>query len=149
LCAVCFEAGRQPKLSTLNTELHHEEFFMPKRKKTPAKPKPPERRFPRIPSRHSVVLRKLGANPKGELTTTKVVGLGGCSFIHPKPQGVGATLFLSILVGDELGEARVRVAYEEHRLDGTYEIGVEFQEIAPKDLALLERLVETNSPNGI
>ena len=104
-------------------------------------PEPPKRRFPRIPSRNSVVLRKIGANPRGELTLTRVVGLGGCSFVHPTPQGVGSTLYLSILVGEEIGQARLRVAYERPRPDGRYEIGVEFQEISEKDRALLESLV--------
>jgi len=99
------------------------------------------RRFPRIHSKNSVVLRKLGAHPRGELTVTKVVGLGGCSFVHPSPQGVGETLFLSILVGQELGEAKVRVAYERPHGDGTYEIGVEFLEISERDRALLAHLV--------
>lgn len=113
-----------------------------RKRKDPSEPKPAGRRFPRIRSENSVVLRKLGANPRGELAVTKVVGLGGCSFLHPTAQGVGATLFLAILVGDELGEAKVRVAYERPQADGTYEIGVEFLEIADRDRALLAGLVE-------
>lgn len=115
---------------------------MTRKKKDQVEPKPAGRRFPRIPSKNSVVLRKLGANPRGELTVTKVVGLGGCSFLHPTSQGVGETLFLSILVGEELGEAKVRVAYERPQEDGTYEIGVEFLEIAERDRGLLAGLVE-------
>jgi len=122
---------------------------MARKKKDPQEPKPAGRRFPRIPSKNSVVLRKLGANPRGELTVTKVVGLGGCSFVHPTPQGVGETLFLSILVGQELGEAKVRVAYERPHGDGAYEIGVEFLEIADRDRALLAKLVEKSGINDL
>ena len=122
---------------------------MTKKKRALSKVKKSEpkdaRRFPRISSRHSVVLRKLGADPAGQLTRTKVVGLGGCSFVHPSPQGVGETLFLSFLVGEELGEARVRVAYESALPDGQYEVGVEFVEISEKDRALLADLVARKS----
>jgi hypothetical protein len=105
-----------------------------------APPEAPKRRFPRIPAETSVLLRKLGGSLKGELSTTRVVGAGGCCFVHPEPQGQDSTLFLSILVGLELAEAKVRVAYERQLPDGQYEIGVEFLEIAPRDLALLDKL---------
>jgi len=104
------------------------------------KPEAPLRRFPRIPAQTSVLLRRLGGPLKGELSTTKVLGLGGCSFIHGEPQKEGATLYLSILLGMDLAEAKVRVVYERPLEDGTFEIGVEFLEIAPRDLELLERL---------
>ena len=103
--------------------------------------KAPVRKYPRIPAETSVLLRKLGGPVHGALTTTRVVGLGGCSFIHDGSEGVGSTLFLSILMGRDLAEAKARVVYETPAGDGKYEIGVQFLEIQERDRALLESLV--------
>ena len=118
---------------------------MPKKRTTKRTPK---RRFPRIPAETSILLRKLGGPVRGVLSTTKVMGLGGCCFVHKEAQGVGSTLFLSILVGQDLAEAKVRVVYERPRDDGSFEIGVEFEEIPPGDLLLLERLVAFGQDAG-
>ncbi|MGC8723680.1 MAG: PilZ domain-containing protein [Acidobacteriota bacterium] len=119
---------------------------MPSKKKSD-RPRPPRqedapaRRFPRVPSRNSVVVRKLGAGEEGGLTTTEVVGLGGCSFLHAEPLEAGETLYLSILIGVELAEARVRVVYSKPREEGGFEIGVEFTEVPQRDLALIRGVV--------
>jgi hypothetical protein len=117
-------------------------------KKRPKK-QTPTRQFPRIPAQTSVLLRKLGGPVKGALSTTRVVGLGGCSFIHHESEGVGSTLFLSILMGHDLAEAKARVVYENRLAEGQYEIGVEFLEIQPGDREKLEQLVApAASPEG-
>ena len=107
----------------------------------PRKEDAPARRFPRVPSKNSVVVRKLSAGAEGGLTTTEVVGLGGCSFVHGEPQEAGETLYLSILIGVELAEARVRVVYSKPREEGGFEIGVEFTEVPQRDLALIRGVV--------
>ncbi len=119
---------------------------MPRKKRSdqPGAPRlkdSPARRFPRVPSKNSVVVRKLGAGAEGGLTTTEVVGLGGCSFVHAEPQEAGETLYLSILIGVELAEARVRVVYSKPREEGGFEIGVEFTEVPQRDLALIRGMV--------
>lgn len=106
----------------------------------------PERRFPRIPAQTSVLIRKLGGSIRGELSTTLVVGKGGCSFTHAQPQGVGTELYLSIQVGADLVEARVRVVYDHPQESGTFEVGVEFLEVAKRDEPLLEQLLRVRSP---
>ncbi len=108
----------------------------------------PARRFPRVPSKNSIVVRKLGAGAEGGLTTTEVVGLGGCSFVHAEPQEAGKTLYVSILIGVELAEARVRVVYCKPREEGGFEIGVEFVEIPERDLALIRGLVGSGGKGG-
>ena len=114
-----------------------------------AKKQPPVRKFPRIPAETSVLLRKLGGPVKGSLSTTRVVGLGGCSFFHDAAEGVGSTLFLSILMGRDLAEAKARVVYENRIEEGKYEIGVEFLEIQAGDREKLEKLVGgTADPGG-
>jgi hypothetical protein len=102
----------------------------------------PERRFPRVPAQTSVLVRKLGGNIKGELSTTMVVGKGGCSFIHPQPQGTGSELYLSILVGLDVVEARVKVVYNRPQEDGAFEIGVEFLEVAKRDEPILNTIFQ-------
>jgi len=119
---------------------------MPRKRKsaTPqAQPQPesPVRRFPRIPAKHSIVVRKIGGPLQGRLATTAILGLGGCCFTHVEPQEVGHTLYLSILIGHELAQARVRVVYTRPRDEGDYEIGVEYVEVPQRDLDLIEGLV--------
>jgi hypothetical protein len=114
----------------------------PKKPKAAAHEEAPARRFPRIPAKNSIVVRKLGGPHQGGVTVTKVLGTGGCSFLHAEPHGVGETLFLSILVGGDLAEARVRVVYSRPQEDGSQEIGVEFLEVSEKDLERIRGLVE-------
>lgn len=102
----------------------------------------PGRRFPRISTRTSVLVRKLGGRIKGELSTTLVVGRHGCSLVQPDPQPAGSELYLSILVGREIVEARVRVVYSRPIEGGSFEIGVEFMEVAKRDEPLLNSLFE-------
>lgn len=119
--------------------------FGKKKEKKPT----PVRQFPRIPAETSVLLRKLGGPVKGALSTTRVVGMGGCCFVHEETEEVGSTLFLSILMGQDLAEAKARVVYQRPTGDGKYEIGVEFLEIQERDRALLEKLVGgTADPAG-
>jgi hypothetical protein len=108
----------------------------------PAGAAPPERKFPRIPTRTSVLVRKLGGKIRGELSTTLVVGRGGCSIVQPDPQAVGSELYLSILVGVDLVEAHVRVVYSRPLEDGNFEIGAEFMEVSKRDEPLLNSLFE-------
>ena len=114
--------------------------------KAAARQDSPARRFPRIPAKNSVVVRKLGGPVRGGLAVTSVLGEGGCSFLHAEPQGAGETLFLSILVGRDLVEARVRVVYSRPQEDGSFEIGVEFLEVPEKDRERIRGLVE--GPTG-
>ena len=106
----------------------------------------PERKYPRIPAHNSVLIRKLGGSIRGELSTTLVVGKGGCSFTHAQPQGVGTELYLSIQIGADLVEARVRVVYDRPQEGGTFEVGVEFLEVAKRDEPILERLLRGSDP---
>jgi hypothetical protein len=126
--------NKHPKVATKFTVQGAEE------KPTPPKEAMPQRRFPRVPTQTSVLVRKLGGNIRGELSTTMVVGKGGCSFIHAQPQGAGSELYLSILVGQDVVEARVRVVYDRPQDDGTFEIGVEFMEVAKRDEPLLSTI---------
>jgi hypothetical protein len=117
------------------------------RKKKPAPPalqpgaSSPLRRYPRIPSKQSIVVRKIGGPIQGRLATTESMGLGGCCFAHEEPHPEGQTLYLSILIGHELAQARVRVVYCRDRDVGGYEVGVEFAEVPQRDLDLIRGLI--------
>ena len=57
-----------------------------------------QRQFPRVPSRHSVLVRKLGDESIEGFAATKTVGMGGCSFFTDDPPGVGSALDLLISI---------------------------------------------------
>lgn len=104
------------------------------------------RQFPRIPNDYALFVRKIDNGAQGVTSKTSQVGLGGCMFSSDLNLGVGATLYLVMLVGQEPVEAKARVVYELRRERGGYQIGVEFLEVAPRDRAVLEELFARNSP---
>ena len=126
---------------------------MPRKKKSdrpgpPRKEDSPARRFPRVPSKHSIVVRKIGGVVEEGLATTEIMALGGCSSVQDEPCGPGEILYLSILVGLELAEARARVVYSRPREECGFGIGVEFTEVPSRDLALLRELVGSEMPGS-
>jgi len=103
------------------------------------------RRFPRIPSANPVLVRKVGAERGTRLSSTMVVGLGGCMFLNDRPFGTDSVLCLLILVQGRYIEAKVRVVYEIPK-EGSYEIGVEFLDIPEYDLGVLRGLFAEEGP---
>ncbi len=99
------------------------------------------RRFPRIPSSNPVLVRKIGGEAVTRLSSTMVVGLGGCMFLNDQPFGNGSVLCLLISVQGRYIEAKVRVVYELPK-ENLYEIGVEFMDIPEYDLAVLGELFQ-------
>lgn len=99
------------------------------------------RRFPRIESENAVLVRRKRDRGPGQVLTTRVVGLGGCMFVHDGPLGVGVGLELSILIGLKLAKLAGRVVYQDPQRDSTYHIGVEFVDPSPKDLDILHELL--------
>ena len=109
--------------------------------------KPGQRRFPRIPSECEVGVRR--AEEKKVLpmvSTVDDVGLGGCRFLSRQAFGVDSLLWLTILPKKSIVEAMARVVYELPGTGNTYEIGVEFLEISPRDRATLEKLLPPQNP---
>lgn len=86
-----------------------------------------DRRFPRIDSRHSVLVKKLDGDTEG-FATTKSVGGGGCSFLSSDSFGVDSNVELLIVVDREIVRARCRVVYELDQTDGRVEVGVAFSD---------------------
>ncbi len=101
------------------------------------------RRFPRIPTRCEVVVKTASGKASfPAASTTREVGLGGCSFPSRTAYGVGALLRLSILPKRSIIEATGRVTYEILQKNGTYEVGVAFVDIHPSDKPKLDALLQ-------
>jgi len=111
--------------------------------------RPSRRRFPRIPSQYDVGVRRV-EEQKGipMVSTVDDVGAGGCRFMSKETFGVNSLLWLTILPKKGIVEARARVVYEMPSKGNTFEIGVEFLEISPRDRAELEKLVTPPSPKA-
>jgi hypothetical protein len=99
------------------------------------------RRFPRVASENAILVKRKRDRGPGEVLSTRVIGLGGCMFVHEGPLGVGVSLELSILVGLRLANLNARVVYQNPQRDSIYQIGVEFIDPSPKDLDILLGLV--------
>lgn len=99
------------------------------------------RQYPRRPAQLPVRLRVLGeVEPFEGSLTTKVIGPGGCCVVCPESLGFASLLDLQIEFPDRSVRADGRVAYELTK-NGTYEVGVEFLRLMPRDRTWLERVV--------
>ena len=109
-----------------------------------------QRRYPRVPSQWD--LSVCPAHEKKGIPMVSLVGdvgLGGCRFLSNQPWGENALLWLTMIPKRSIVEARARVVYERPKKDGTYEIGVEFVEISPRDKATLEKLLSPATPQPV
>lgn len=98
------------------------------------------RKYPRIPSKNSVLVRVLGDKEREGFAKTEIVGLGGCMFASNEALGEGSYLDLLIAVHHTVVKAFAKVAYEKPRDEGRWNIGVEFLQINEEDRKLLETL---------
>jgi len=103
-----------------------------------------KRRFPRIPSSNPIMVRRLGPESVTRLTTTRVMGLGGCMFVNKESFGKDSLLSLLILVQGHYVDAKARVVYELPKENASFDIGVEFLEISDEDRGIIQTLFEAN-----
>jgi hypothetical protein len=103
---------------------------------------PPRRRFPRIASHHSVLVKKVGIEEVEEFAHTKTIAIGGCSFIAPEPLGENSVCDLLIAVDGRVINARGRVVYDNGIEDGRREIGVQFVDLDENDANRIAQLFE-------
>lgn len=96
-----------------------------------------QRRFSRIPAHCAVLIRFQGGLEPQRFGSTRVVGLGGCSFLHPHAIAADTRLRLDIAVGSKVVEAEARVAYSRPSEGHLHEVGVEFLNLEERDRALL------------
>jgi len=102
------------------------------------------RRFPRIPSANTVLVKRLGDETLEEFARTRTIGAGGCSFLSDEPLGLGAILEMLISVEHQVVKSRARVKYE-NETEGRWDIGVEFVELAEDDREILDGLLDADS----
>jgi hypothetical protein len=102
----------------------------------------PRRRYPRIASQHTVLLKTLSGEPVEEFAATKTIAIGGCSFTTSERVAAGASLELLIAVEGGVISARGRVVYQNDLPDGRRDIGVEFTALDDTDAERIAGLFE-------
>lgn len=98
------------------------------------------RRYPRVPSENTILLKKLGPADVETFAKTKIVGLGGCMFISDESYGIGSYFDMLISVKNTVVKAMGKVVYEIPEPDGRLQIGCEFIHITDGDRKILEVL---------
>lgn len=98
---------------------------------------PNKRRFPRIASEHVALVSSRGGNESEGFAKTRSLGLGGCSFVTDAELAVGDGVQLLLSLAGRAISAQARVVYVLPE-GGRREVGVEFVEIEPADLAFLK-----------
>ena len=101
----------------------------------------PKRRYPRVAAENVVLVKRLGEVPLEGFTKTRVLGLGGCMLLSDEPLGVGAELEVLLSFSGRVVQTQGRVVYENPKVSGEYEVGVEFLEIARDDQEFLHRVL--------
>src|ERR1043166_7462201 len=99
------------------------------------------RRFPRIASHHSVLLKRLGDELEG-FAQTRTIALGGGSVVSDELVGVGSTLELLIAAEGGVITARGRVIYENALDDGRFDLGIEFGDLSDEDASRIQQVFE-------
>lgn len=97
-----------------------------------------QRRFPRVPAEHAVLVKRLGAGESEVITKTRVLGLGGCMFINDEALGEGTPIELLMSIRGQVIKTTARVVYEQPNAGGGVEVGVEFLFISDRDRLTLE-----------
>lgn len=105
-----------------------------------------QRRFPRIPSENTVLVKKTGEGAEEGFAKTIVMGLGGCSFVTDTPLDPEERVEVFIAVSGKVVVALGRVAWTSERPDGRLDVGFEFQEITEEDRLVVEGLFAPPSP---
>ena len=104
-----------------------------------------QRRYPRIDSENSVLVRSLGPYRREGFVKTRVMGLGGCMFVNDESLGVGTFLDLALAISGDVAHTRGRIVYEIPRREGILEVGVEFLGLSGADRSVIGALF---SPAG-
>lgn len=105
------------------------------------------RRFPRIASQHSVLLKRLDDEMEG-FAQTRTIAVGGCSVVSSERVGIGSALELLIAAEGGVIKARGRVIYENELRDGRFDLGVEFRDLSQEDAARIQQVLENPREEG-
>lgn len=105
------------------------------------------RRFPRIASQHSVLLKRLGDEME-EFAQTRTLAIGGCSVVSGERVGVGSSLELLIAAEGGVITVRGRVVYENELSDGRFDLGVEFGDLSDEEAGRIQQVLENPREQG-
>lgn len=99
-----------------------------------------QRRFPRIPSENTVLVKKAGDGAEEGFAKTTVMGLGGCSFVTDTPLAAEERVEVYIAVSGKVVVALGRVVWTSDRPGDQRDVGIEFLEITDEDRRVVEGL---------
>jgi hypothetical protein len=108
---------------------------------------PNKRRFPRIASEHVALVSARGAGEAEGFAKTRSLGLGGCSFVTDAALALGDEVQLLLSMAGRAIAARARVVYVIPEA-ARHEVGVEFVDIEPADLAFLKSRLPDAADGG-
>ena len=104
---------------------------------------PPSRRqYPRVPTKHAVLVNLLGDEVAEELARTRNISVGGCLFNSPRSYRAGSVVQLLIKINVDVVEAVARVVYTNPNGSGGIDIGAEFIFIKDRDRRKIFALFE-------
>ena len=87
------------------------------------------RRFSRVSSHCTVLVRSLTQAGIEEFAHTKTLGLGGCAIVADEEVPLDTILELLMTLDHQVIQARGRVVYDRPMDDGRHEIGLEFTHV--------------------
>ena len=103
---------------------------------------PSRRQYPRIPTKHAVLVNMLGDDVGEELARTRNISVGGCLFTSPSSYRTGSVVQLLIKINMNVVEAVAKVVYSIPKGGGGFDLGAEFIFIKEKDKQRIFALFE-------
>ena len=95
------------------------------------------RKHPRLESRNLLEVTPLDS-VVGDTNFSKDVSESGCKFVSNDSYGVGKILIMQMRLSKNTIKAVGKVAWEEHNIEGHYDVGVEFIIVSPSDQDILK-----------
>lgn|GEM_PF-1174130 len=105
-------------------------------------PSEDSRRYPRVSSQCSVLVRSLAQVGIEEFAHTMTLGLGGCAIVTDESVPLESTLELLMTLDHQVVQARGRVVYDRPMEDGRREIGLEFTHVDDDYKELIESFLK-------
>jgi hypothetical protein len=88
-----------------------------------------------------VLVKKIGDEESEALAKTRVLGGGGCMFLHETTLGVGSAIELLISLRGRVIKALGQVVWEAPATGGGVEVGVEFINVPAEDRQVLDTIL--------
>ena len=99
-----------------------------------------DRRFSRFPAEHTALVRTVDAGVEG-FARTNAVSVGGCGIVTRELIAAGLAVEVVLTIEGRIVQVFGRTVYSRPVEDGLTEVGVEFLDVSPEDLELLEEVL--------